>query len=88
MEVSKKLRKVMCLNQGDPLDKAIYVCLVQMSQNMPISWTVLCEKAAKLHKKLHEGEAVLSGLVEDGCGISPPASWFTPSNAARQKILI
>ena len=59
MEVSKKGCKVMRLAHDVQLDKAVYLWFTQrLSQNMPISGPVLCEKAVQLYKTLHKGEAL------------------------------
>ena len=69
MEASKKGSKVMCLAHDDQLDKVIYMYLwftQRRSQNMPISGPMLCEKAAQLHKTLHEGEGLPPFLANRG----------------------
>ena len=39
------------------LDQAAYTWFVQMrTENMLLSWLILCEKAAKLHMLLHDSE--------------------------------
>ena len=58
MAISKKGRKVMHLADDDKLDEAVYLWFVQKrTQDMPVSGSILCEKAAQLHALLHQSDS-------------------------------
>ena len=51
-------RKVMCLANDEELDQALYLRFVQKRGiGMPISGTILCEKAKQFNEQLHSQEA-------------------------------
>ena len=56
LSISSKTRKVMHLADDENLDEAVYLWFVQRrSQDMPVSGSILCEKATQLQAQLHQG---------------------------------